>query len=229
MKQPADLFDPSLYREVRQPYLEAMTLPPWCYTSNDFFEREVDRIFLTLGTSRVERTSYPIRVTILVPGDVWRVGNHRSLALGSGQRVRQFLYSSRHPDSRGQRSLPRHDLPYHGWTFDHDGSLKGARGMDKTLNFELGEHGLTAVRLETWDGFMFLNFDDKAESLADHLGDITETFASYNFGDMACVRREGLRPRVQLENLHGNAMEDYHTAVVHKSSIGLQDTVCEIT
>ena len=24
-------------------------------------------------------------------------------------------------------------------------------------------------------------------------------------------------------------MEDYHTAVVHKASIGLQDTVCEVT
>ena len=30
---------------MRLPFLEASTLPPWCYTSEEFYQREVDRIF----------------------------------------------------------------------------------------------------------------------------------------------------------------------------------------
>ena len=40
-----DLFDPELYREVRLPFEQAKSMPPWCYTSPAFFEREVERIF----------------------------------------------------------------------------------------------------------------------------------------------------------------------------------------
>ena len=229
MKQPADLFDPSLYREVRQPYLEAMTLPPWCYTSDDFFEREVERIFLHTWNFAGREDELPN------PGDylvLEMFGESVIIVRSESGQVNAFVNSCTHRGTRileGKGHCRAMICPYHGWTFDHDGKLKGARGMDKTLNFELGEHGLTAVRLETWDGFMFINFDDNAECLTDHLGDITETFASYNFGDMACVRRKVYNLDCNWKIFMENAMEDYHTAVVHKASIGLQDTVCEVT
>jgi hypothetical protein len=40
-----DLFDPGHYAKVRLPLLEAETMPPWTYTSDAFYNREVDRIF----------------------------------------------------------------------------------------------------------------------------------------------------------------------------------------
>lgn len=40
------LFDPDSYHAVRKPLLEAATLPPACYTSGEFFEREIERVFL---------------------------------------------------------------------------------------------------------------------------------------------------------------------------------------
>lgn len=40
------LFDPAGYQAVRRPLLEAETLPPACYTSTEFFEREIERLFL---------------------------------------------------------------------------------------------------------------------------------------------------------------------------------------
>src|SRR5262245_65041817 len=42
----ADLFDPAYYQSVRRPVGEAETLPAWCYTSPEFYAREVERIFL---------------------------------------------------------------------------------------------------------------------------------------------------------------------------------------
>ena len=41
-----DLFDAKTYAAVRRPLLEAETLPPACYTSEEFFKREVETIFM---------------------------------------------------------------------------------------------------------------------------------------------------------------------------------------
>src|SRR5271169_4072354 len=41
----ADLLDPRLYAKVRRPLLEAETMPPWCYTSQAFYDREVERLW----------------------------------------------------------------------------------------------------------------------------------------------------------------------------------------
>ncbi len=39
------MFDQNHYLENRKPLLQAQTLPSHCYTSNEFFEREVEQIF----------------------------------------------------------------------------------------------------------------------------------------------------------------------------------------
>jgi len=43
-----DLFNPAYYAGVRKPLLEAETVPAWCYTSQEFYQREVERIWRKL-------------------------------------------------------------------------------------------------------------------------------------------------------------------------------------
>ena len=45
VSEPENLFDPAHYVGVRRPLLEATSLPPWCYTSERFYERELTTIF----------------------------------------------------------------------------------------------------------------------------------------------------------------------------------------
>src|SRR5213080_4354222 len=40
-----ELFNPHHYAAVRRPLLDAETMPAWCYTSDAFYRREVERIF----------------------------------------------------------------------------------------------------------------------------------------------------------------------------------------
>jgi choline monooxygenase len=40
-----NMFDPTHYAKVRLPALQAETLPNWCYTSEAFYQREVERMF----------------------------------------------------------------------------------------------------------------------------------------------------------------------------------------
>ena len=41
-----DIFDPRHYEGVRRPLLDAVSLPPWCYTSDAFYRREVEEILV---------------------------------------------------------------------------------------------------------------------------------------------------------------------------------------
>jgi hypothetical protein len=39
------LLDPSLYTKARLPLEHAESLPRWCYTAQEFYNEEVNRIF----------------------------------------------------------------------------------------------------------------------------------------------------------------------------------------
>ena len=44
MPAPHDLLNPAHFAKVRLPATEAETLPPWCYTSKEWFNLEVERL-----------------------------------------------------------------------------------------------------------------------------------------------------------------------------------------
>ncbi len=46
MLSASEILDPRLYESTRRPLLEAETLPGHCYTSEAFYRREVEGIFL---------------------------------------------------------------------------------------------------------------------------------------------------------------------------------------
>ena len=64
------------------------------------------------------------------------------------------------------------------------------------------------MRLETWAGFLFLNFDHDAEPLAAWLGDLPEVLASYRLEDMVTTRRVeydlACNWKIYVENAMGN-------------------------
>lgn len=222
-----DILDPSHYRGVRAPLLEAFSMPAWCYTSQEFFDREVDRIFLKTWNFIGREDEIPN------PGDFMVLdmfGESIVVVRGKDGRARAFANVCRH---RGTRLLSGHGscraivCPYHGWTYGWDGRLVGARGMEKAVGFKKEDNGLIPLRLETWQGFIFVNFSGSGPDLMAHLGNLPEIFASYRFSEMICVRRKEYDLRCNWKIYIENALEDYHTPTVHRSTIGLQETVRE--
>ena len=73
MSVPQDLFDPAYYVSVRAPVERATPLPNWCYTSPDFYRREVERIFMKVWNYVGHASQIP------QPGDYFTaaVGAHR--------------------------------------------------------------------------------------------------------------------------------------------------------
>jgi choline monooxygenase len=221
------IFDPLLYSRVRQSVLAAEGLPPWCYTSREFYDREVERIF------RREWNFLGRADEIARPGDFKvfdLVGESVIVLRDQAGNLRAFANTCRHRGTRlldGAGSCKSIACPYHAWVYALDGRLIASLGMEETLGFEAADHGLLPVRLEDWAGFLFVNFADCGGTLAGHLGDLPERFAAYNFADMICVRRKEYDLACNWKLYLENAMEDYHTPTVHRKSIGLQKSLLE--
>ena len=100
--------------------------------------------------------------------------------------------------------------------------------MQGIQNFDPADFPLMPVRIETWEGFVFVNFDPGAESLAEYLGNLPDLLHCYNFSNMVCTRRKTYSVACNWKLIVENAMEDYHTGTVHRASIGTQKIVLEI-
>ena len=212
-----NMFDPARYAGVRKPLLEAETLPPDCYTSEAFYRREVETIFLKVWNfiGRADR--------IPNPGDYFAfefVGVPVVVVRGRDGKVRAFANSCRHRGAKvmqGEGHCTVMSCPYHAWTYAiDDGRLIGAMEMDETAGFAKKDFGLVPLRLELWGGFMFLNFDKDAAPLSDWLGDLPEVLASYDLESMVTTRRVEYDLACNWKVYVENAMESYHVPTVHQ-------------
>src|SRR5262249_11647591 len=189
MTTPEGLFNPAHYASARLPVLEAETLPPWCYTSQRFYDREVERMFKT-SWNFIGRADELPKAGDYAAYDL--VGEPLLMVRDRAGTLRAFANSCRHRGTRlldGTGNCRGIVCPYHGWAYGLNGDLVGAAGMEETHGFDKRAYGLRPIRLETWDGFVFVNFSAEAGSLRDYLGDLRETLASYGLSDMVCVRR----------------------------------------
>ena len=74
-----------------------------------------------------------------------------------------------------------------------------------------------------------MSLAESGPGLAEHLGDLTEKLASYDFDQMVCVRRIDYDLAANWKLIVENAMEEYHTGAVHHASLGQQYAVQEET
>ncbi|MBM3570927.1 MAG: aromatic ring-hydroxylating dioxygenase subunit alpha, partial [Alphaproteobacteria bacterium] len=219
---PEDMFHPRHYRGVRKPVMEAETLPNWCYVSDAFYQREVERIFMKVWNfvDRVDR--------IPNPGDYFTfdyVGVPTVIIRGHDNKVRAFSNSCRHRGARiveGKGNCNMLRCPYHAWSYAPEGRLIGAPDMEDTLEFDRAKFGLVPIRLEVWGGFMFINFNNDAISLAEFLGDLIPNTEAYNLDDMVCVRGKEYVLACNWKLFFENFAEQYHIPYLHGGTLNRQ-------
>jgi choline monooxygenase len=219
---PENPLSPAHFATVRRPLLEAQTLPPWTYTAPGFYAREVETIFGKVWNfiGRTER--------VAAPGSYFTLdfaGIPVAVVHGKDGRLRAFANTCRHRGAKlleGEGEIAAIRCPYHSWTYDLAGTLRGAPQMEDTACFEKEDFGLDEFRLETWGGFLFLCFDREAPPLLDFLGELPELLAPYNLEDMVCVRRKTWDIACNWKIYVENAMEAYHVPTVHAHTIQRQ-------
>ena len=220
-----NLLDPSLYESVRKPLEQAHGLPPACYHDPAFHQKEHEDIF-TKGWILAGRTD-----RIANPGDYCTVGfGDLSLVLTRSEdgALQAFANTCRHrgaPLVEGEGHCRALSCPYHAWTYKLDGTLAAAPGMQDTANFHMAEFPLHRVRIDVWDGFMFVCASAQTPPLAQWLGDLPERLAMYGFDQMRTARRVEYQVACNWKVWVENFMEGYHIPTVHRSTISRQKVV----
>jgi phenylpropionate dioxygenase-like ring-hydroxylating dioxygenase large terminal subunit len=214
-----DLFDPNSYAAVRRPLLEASTLPPGCYTSPEFYQREVSNIFMKCW-NLIGRAEY-----VKNPGDYFThtlVGVSLIVMRGEDGKIRAFVNSCRHRGAKlleGEGKCKSIRCPYHSWVYSTSGSLRSSNGMQNSQNFTALEYGLNEVQLDTWCGFLFVNLDPHSISLRDYLGDLDSFTESYEFETMITIKRREFTVQTNWKSYIENSMESFHLPTVHQKTI----------
>lgn len=112
---------------------------------------------------------------------------------------------------------------YHGWTYLLDGTLRGVPAMDRTELFDRKDFGLVPVRVETWEGLVFVNLDPGAPPLDTFVRGIAERMPAVRMSDLRFAHRSEYEVRCNWKVYVDNYLEGYHVPYVHPELAKLYD------
>ncbi len=209
-----------LRANVAQPFERARAMPKSVYTSPDFAEAEQQHIFAKewLCAGRADALANPgDYLTMEIAGEPIIILRDREGVLRGMSNVCRHRMSTLLEGRGNVRSIV---CPYHAWTYNLDGSLRGAPAMALNEGFCKEEVKLPPVRVEDWLGWIMVTLNPDAPSPQAALKDV-ENLVGYL--DMASYRetfRETFRWATNWKVLAENFMESYHLPVCHEGTIG---------
>ena len=195
----------------------AVTLPPEIYTSEEFlaFERRAlfEHEWCCVGVaSRIPETGDWFTTT--VSSEPIIVARQRDGAIGA------FSAICRHRGmqvAEGEGNSRSFRCPYHHWSYRLDGRLMGAPAMEQTEGFDNEDWGLPNLAVESWHGFIFVNFNPDAPPLAPTLERYEPYLANYELDHCVCPGTFTLEDlpwnwKVMFENFN----DGYHANRLHQ-------------
>ena len=229
---PKDHSDPiaDLRRNTSVPFEQARAMPTSVYTSEDFVEAELKHVFgkdwYCVGRAdALSKTGDYVTAELAgQPIVVLRDADHQLRAMSNVclHRMSTLL--------QGRGNAKTIVCPYHAWTYNLDGKLRGAPAMSQNDAFCKDHYRLPQVRCEEWLGWVFVCLDPEAETVSVQLAEVADMIAAY---DMTNYSESFYEEHVWDTNwkvLAENFMESYHLPVCHAGTIGglskLEDMVC---
>ena len=195
------------------------SITPDCYVSDSFFALDRQTMWASswISVCRVE--------------DVESAGDFYSTTVaddpvvvvrGKDDELRGFGNVCPHRNTtimEGSGSAKALQCPYHLWTFRLDGTLAAAPDMSEADGFDLDEVSLPSIAIEIWNGWVFVNLDNRADPLGDQISELSHRIAPY---ELETLRRAGTihceQPwnwKITVENFS----ESYHHAAVHPQTL----------
>ncbi len=197
----------------------AETLPAACYTDADFYAFETSALFdhewLCVGREDWVKAPGDYFTTRIVgePIVVARARDGVVRAMSSVCQHRAMLVAEGKGNTRG------FVCPYHHWVYGLDGRLVNAPAMERTCDFDKKSVRLPEFKVETWLGFLFINFDPDARPLAPRLATVADAVAGYDLehAESAAVMtgQFAWNWKVMFENNN----DGYHASKLHQGPL----------
>lgn len=195
-------------------------LPPWAYNDAGFLELEKERIFaagwVCVGRADTLKRAGDYLVTYIADEPVIVVRT-------SEDTVRAFSNVCRHRMSlllEGRGNASRIVCPYHAWTYDLDGRLRGAPLMEGAESFHVDDICLPRVRCECWHGWLLLSLEQGIPAPGFIFAEVAELVSDWGMADYVESFREESDWHGNWKQVAENFMESYHLPVCHSGTVG---------
>ncbi|MBT6185269.1 MAG: Rieske 2Fe-2S domain-containing protein [Marinovum sp.] len=229
---PKDHSDPvaDLRSNTSVPFEQARAMPTSVYTSEDFVEAELKHVFskdwYCVGRAdALSKTGDYVTAELAgQPIVVLRDADHQLRAMSNVclHRMSTLL--------QGRGNAKTIVCPYHAWTYNLDGKLRGAPAMSQNEGFCKDHYRLPQVRCEEWLGWVFVCLDPDAQAVSVQLSEVEDMISAYDMTNYSESFYEEHVWNTNWKVLAENFMESYHLPVCHAGTIGglskLEDMVC---
>jgi phenylpropionate dioxygenase-like ring-hydroxylating dioxygenase large terminal subunit len=208
---------PSALRQTRNDYLDdpEISVDRERYFSPDFYRLENDRMW-----SRTWQFACRVEEIPKV-GDhvVYEIADYSVIVVRSSPTEIKAFHNVCLHRGRILRETGGHvanfRCKFHGFAWRLDGSLSFVPCRWDFPNLRPHEFSLPEAKVGLWGGFVFINFDPDAISLADYLGEIPQHFAQWNFENRYIAAHVGLLIKANWKVALEASLEAMHVVATH--------------
>ena len=110
--------------------------------------------------------------------------------------------------------------PYHAWIYNSDGELTNIPDEGCFPHVDKKESGLSPIRCDTWEGFVFINLDSEGtQSLGDYLGPVKDRLKNIPFSSYPYTARVGSMIDANWKLAIEAQCEAYHVRALHSRTV----------
>jgi len=174
---------PAILREQSSRELGALRVPIERYTSRAFHDLEMERMWRRVWQIACREED------VVEVGDhvVYEIGDASVLVVRSApDEIRAHHNTCLHRGRQLRDGAGRADAfrcPFHGWTWNLDGTLREVPCRWDFPHVERDAYRLPEVRVGRWGGFVFVNLEPGCAPLEETLGDLTRHFERWPLSD----------------------------------------------
>ncbi len=206
---------------------DALRVPVRRYTDPEYHRLEVEKVWKKVWQMACREEDIPVvgdhvnyeiaGIDILVTRSAPdRIQAFRNICLHRGRVLKEY-------DGRDEELR----CAFHGIAWNLDGTLKH---VPCKWDFpQIGEEwSLPEVKVDTWNGFVFINLDPESGSLADHLGELVDQFADWDLANRYKAVHVGKILRCNWKLAQEAFMESFHVVATHPQLLaGMGDTITQ--
>ena len=213
---------PDALRDSTDTYLGSEDLPISRYLDRDFFDLEVEKMWRKTWQMACRESQ------LRNAGDyfVYDIVNDSILLTrtDSGE-LKGYYNSCLHRGralKRGAGKAEQFRCPYHGWVWNLEGEFQGAPCQWDFPHVEPEKFTLPEVRVDTWDGWVFINMDDNAPSLQDYMGILPEHMGQWKHGQRFISAHVEKVINANWKAVLEAFIESYHAIATHPQLMPFQ-------
>jgi phenylpropionate dioxygenase-like ring-hydroxylating dioxygenase large terminal subunit len=210
---------PAWYRENSYEFLGDENLTVDRYFTQEYHDLEMERMWSRVWQMACREEEIP------EVGDnmVYDIGDWSFIIVRDAENsIKAFKNACLHRGTQLRAedgSVTQFRCPFHGWTWNLDGSLKEIPcrwDFPKVIDeaFHLPE-----VKVGTWGGFVFINPDENCQPFEDYLGVLPQQMKLWPLQDRAIVANVRKVIRCNWKVTQEAFMESYHVLATHPQAL----------